>query len=41
MRAVSLIAANFLREHRWPVLILFVWIVLTAAAAGDFGRAGQ
>jgi ABC-type transport system involved in multi-copper enzyme maturation permease subunit len=37
MRAV-LIAANFLREHRWPVLILFAWIVLTAAAAGDFGK---
>ena len=38
MNAVALIAANFLREHRWPVLILFVWIVLTAAAAGDFGK---
>ncbi len=38
MRPVSLIAANFLREHRWPVLILFAWIFLTAAAAGDFGR---
>ena len=38
MRAVSLIAANFLREHRWPVLILFAWIVLTALAAGGFGR---
>lgn len=38
MRPVSLIAANFLREHRWPVLILFVWIVLVAAATGDFGR---
>ena len=38
MRQVSLIAANFLREHRWPVLILFAWIVLVAAATGDFGR---
>ena len=38
MRPVILIAANFLREHRWPVLILFAWIVLTAAAAGDFGK---
>jgi hypothetical protein len=38
VRAVSLIAANFLREHRWPVLILFAWIVLTALAAGGFGR---
>ena len=38
MRPVALIAANFLREHRWPVLILFAWIFLTAAAAGDFGK---
>ncbi len=38
MKPVGLIAANFLREHRWPVLILFAWIVLTAAAAGGFGR---
>ncbi len=38
MKAVALIAANFLREHRWPVLILFAWIVLTALAAGGFGR---
>ena len=38
MRAVSLIASNFLREHRWPVLILFAWIVVTALAAGGFGR---
>ena len=38
VRPVSLIAANFLREHRWPVLILFAWIVLGAAATGDFGR---
>jgi len=38
MRPVVLIAANFLREHRWPVLILFGWIVFTALAAGDFGR---
>ena len=38
MRPVTLIAANFLREHRWPVLILFAWIVLTAATAGDFGK---
>ena len=38
MRQVSLIAANFLREHRWPVLILFGWIFFMAAATGDFGR---
>ena len=38
VKAVLLIAANFLREHRWPVVILFAWIVLTALAAGGFGR---
>ncbi|MGB8888365.1 MAG: ABC transporter permease subunit [Candidatus Korobacteraceae bacterium] len=38
MKPVLLIAANFLREHRWPVLILFAWIALTAVAAGGFGR---
>jgi len=38
MKPVLLIAANFLREHRWPVLIMFAWIALTAAAAADFGR---
>ena len=38
MKPVALIAINFLREHRWPVVILFVWIVFTALAAGDFGR---
>ena len=38
MRAALLIAANFLRQHRWPVLLLFAWIVLTAGATGDFGR---
>jgi ABC-type transport system involved in multi-copper enzyme maturation permease subunit len=37
MKAVALIAANFVREHRWPVLILFAWILLTALAAGGFG----
>jgi ABC-type transport system involved in multi-copper enzyme maturation permease subunit len=38
MKPVALIAINFLREHRWPVLILFAWILLTALAAGGFGR---
>ena len=37
MTPVALIAFNFLREHRWPVLILFAWIVLTAIAAGGLG----
>lgn len=38
MKPVFLIAANLLREHRWPVLILFAWIVLTALAVGSLGR---
>jgi len=33
-----MMAANFLRQRRWPVLLLFAWILLTAALAGDFGR---
>ena len=33
-----MMAANFLRQRRWPVLLLFAWIVVTAAIAGDFGR---
>ncbi len=31
-------AANFLRQRRWPILLLFGWILLTAALTGDFGR---
>ena len=38
MMAMVLIAANFLRENRWPIVVLLVWIVLTALAAGGFGR---
>lgn len=38
MIAIGLIAANFLRENRWPILVLLVWIFLTALAAGGFGR---
>jgi ABC-type transport system involved in multi-copper enzyme maturation permease subunit len=38
VRSLALIAANFIRQHRWPVVLLFVWIVITAGAAGDFGR---
>ena len=33
-----LIAVNFLRQHRWPVILLFGYILLTAAATGEFGR---
>ncbi|HLY67727.1 MAG TPA: hypothetical protein VKU60_19470 [Chloroflexota bacterium] len=38
MMSLVLMAANFLRQRRWPVLLLFLWILLTAAIAGDFGR---
>ena len=38
MRPIALMAANFLRQRRWPVLLLFGWILLTAGLAGDFGR---
>jgi ABC-type transport system involved in multi-copper enzyme maturation permease subunit len=38
VKPVMLIAVNFLREHRWPVLIMFAWIGLTALAAAGFGR---
>ena len=38
MKPVLLIAANFLREHRWPVLLMFGWIALIAFASADFNR---
>ena len=38
MKPVLLLAANFLRQRRWPVLLMFAWIVLTGLAAGGFGR---
>jgi ABC-type transport system involved in multi-copper enzyme maturation permease subunit len=34
MKAVQLIAANYLREQRWAVVLLLVWVVLSAALAG-------
>ncbi len=34
MRAVLLIAANFVRENRWPILLLLLWIVLSAVVFG-------
>ncbi len=33
-----LIAKNFLRENRWPLLILLAWIIFTAGATAGFGR---
>ena len=38
MMASGSIALNFLRENRWPVLILLAWIVFTAVATAGFGR---
>jgi ABC-type Na+ efflux pump permease subunit len=38
VKPVLLLAANFLRQRRWPVLLMFAWIVLTGLAAGGFGR---
>lgn len=38
MRAIALMAANFLRQRFWPVLLLFLYILLTAALAGNFGH---
>jgi ABC-type transport system involved in multi-copper enzyme maturation permease subunit len=35
---ISLIAVNFVRENRWPILILSLWIVFTTVATGGFGR---
>lgn len=30
MRQVGLIAVNFVREQRWPILVLMLWVVLLA-----------
>ncbi|HUI84237.1 MAG TPA: hypothetical protein VL240_08440 [Candidatus Binatia bacterium] len=38
MKPLVLLAVNFLRQHRWPVLLLFAWIVFMALATADFGR---
>jgi len=38
MRPVLLMAGNFLREHRWPALLLLLWIALLALVSGDPGR---
>lgn len=34
MKPVWLIAGNFVREQRWPILILLGWVALLSAAAG-------
>jgi ABC-type transport system involved in multi-copper enzyme maturation permease subunit len=30
MRQIALIAINFVREQRWPILVLMLWVVLLA-----------
>jgi ABC-type transport system involved in multi-copper enzyme maturation permease subunit len=37
MKPVWLIAANFLREQRWPIVILLGWVALLSAATGFSG----
>jgi len=34
MKPVVLIAFNFLREQRWPVIVLMVWVLASSAATG-------
>lgn len=34
MKAIWLIAVNFLREQRWPVLVLLLWVVGSSLASG-------
>jgi ABC-type transport system involved in multi-copper enzyme maturation permease subunit len=36
--SVLLIAVNFVRENRWPILLLLVWIVLSALVFGGTGQ---
>jgi ABC-type transport system involved in multi-copper enzyme maturation permease subunit len=35
--AVTLIAGNVLRENRWPILLLFLWITMGPLIFGGFG----
>ena len=30
MRAILLIAVNFVREQRWPIFVLLLWVLLLA-----------
>lgn len=34
MRPILLIGANFLREQRWPLILLLIWVVFGGVAAG-------
>ncbi len=41
MRAVNLIALNFLRESRWAILLLLLWALISGVAAAYSIKASQ
>jgi len=41
MKPVFLIAVNFVREQRWPILVLLIWVLLLAFLGLTTGAAGQ
>ncbi|MGA8152011.1 MAG: hypothetical protein WB952_13750 [Terriglobales bacterium] len=41
MKPVILIAINFVREQRWPILVLLLWVLLLAFLGLTTGAAGQ
>jgi ABC-2 family transporter len=40
LKPVALIGGNFVREQRWPIVVLLAWIVLLAVT-GRFGEAAR
>lgn len=41
MKPVFLIAINFVRERRWPILVMLLWVLLLAFLGLTTGAAGQ
>lgn len=41
MKPVLLIAINFVREQRWPILVLLLWVLILAFLGLTTGAAGQ
>lgn len=41
MKPVFLIAINFVREQRWPILVMLLWVLLLAFLGLTTGAAGQ
>jgi ABC-type transport system involved in multi-copper enzyme maturation permease subunit len=41
MKPVLLIAINFVREQRWPILVMLIWVLLLAFLGLTAGAAGQ